>query len=610
MGGAAGRLPAGVAAKTAAPDLVGIVAFAPHGPGDSDLDIGRALRTCADRVHPDSAVRLYEGRPMNPNRDRSMTRSSAHRGRRAAAGATALAVAVTGSALVLAPTTGTASSHREAPLTLASPLIDNTDVYAFVSPDKPDTVTLISNWQGFQDPSGGPNFFPWGAEGYRYNIKVDNDGDAVPDQTYRFTFNNIDERTGETFLYTNGPVNSFEDPTLLFKQTYDLNLVDAGGNATLLLDDQPVAPSHVGEASMPDYEALRDEAVTPIGGGGGVAFVGQADDPFFLDIRVFDLLYGGDLSETGNNSLSGFNVNTIALQVPIANLAEGGDDSGIVGAWATTDQQSMSLATGEPSGDFVQVSRLGAPLVNEVVLPIGLKNAFNNLEPVNDASVMAAVNRVRDPEVPKLLEQIYDIPAPAAPRDDLVAAFLTGIEGLNQPPTVKPAEMVRLNTAIAPADGPNRLGVLADDTSGFPNGRRLIDDVVDIELQALAGAIRTGERVDALSAGDGVDSNDLAFAEAFPYVALPHSGSGPSSAGFESGSDSPAGPDVAAASPSATPEQDETEETDVDSAPVSDEDSVGTGVLIGAALIALLIGLGVGLLVARKRDTSTSTRVS
>jgi hypothetical protein len=532
-----------------------------------------------------------------------MTRLSARR--RAAAGATAIGVAVTGSALVLAPGAGTASSHREAPLTLASPLIDNTDVYAFVSPDKPDTVTLISNWQGFQDPSGGPNFFPWGSDGYRYNIKVDNDGDAVPDQTYRFTFTDVDNRTGETFLYTNGPVNSFEDPTLLFKQTYDLELVDEGGEATLLLDDQPVAPSYVGEASMPNYEALRDEAVTPIGGGGGVAYVGQADDPFFLDIRVFDLLYGGDLSETGNNSLSGFNVNTVALQVPIANLSEGGDGSGIVGAWSTTDQQSMDLATGEPSGEFVQVSRLGAPLVNEVVLPIGLKNAFNNLAPQNDASVMAAVERVRDPEVPKLLEQIYDIPAPETPRDDLVAAFLTGIEGLNQPPTVKPAEMVRLNTGIAPADGPNRLGVLGADTSGFPNGRRLIDDVVDIELQALAGAIRTEELVEALAAGDGVDSNDLAFADAFPYVALPHSGSGPASAGFESGSGSPAGPDAAAPSPTATASA--PEETDVDASPASDESGIGTGALIGAALVALLIGLGLGALLARKRSTRDST---
>ena len=541
-----------------------------------------------------------------------MTRPSVHRGRRAVASATALGLAVTGGALVLAPGAGTASSHREAPLTLASPLIDNTDVYAFVSPDKPDTATLISNWQGFQDPSGGPNFFPWGAEGYRYNIMVDNNGDAVPDQTYRYTFTNIDKRTGETFLYNNGPVTSFEDPTLLFKQTYTLEQVAADGTATTLLADQPVAPSNVGEASMPDYNALRDEAVTaiggtPDGGAGGVSFVGQADDPFFLDIRIFDLLYGGDLSEVGNNSLSGMNVNSIALQMPIDNFTKGGDDSGIIGVWSTTEQQTMDLATGAASGEFVQVSRLGAPLVNEVVLPIGLKNAYNNLPPVKDATVMPVVERVTDPEVPKLIEKIYDIPAPATPREDLVAAFLTGIEGLNQPPTVKPAEMLRLNTGIAPADGPNRLGVIGKDTSGFPNGRRLIDDVVDIELQVLEGAIITGEIVEPLAAGDKVDSNDLAFADAFPYVALPHSGSGPASAGFASGSDSPAGPNAATPSPAAGETEAPEKDGDVTTSPVSDEsDGVGIGVLIGAAVLALAIGLGLGLLLSRRRNSSTA----
>ena len=535
-----------------------------------------------------------------------MSHTSPRSGRRAGACVAAAALAAAGTGLALAPSTGSASSHREAPLTAANPLIDNTDIYAFVSPDKPDTATLIANFQPFQDPSGGPNFYPFGADGYRYNIKVDNNGDAKPDFTFRFTFKNIDKRTDQTFLYNNGPVTSFDDPTLLFKQTYTLEQVDAAGKATMLLKDARVAPSHVGDASMPDYKKLRDEAVTPLPDGAGTAFAGQADDPFFLDIRVFDLLYGGDLSETGNNSLSGFNVNTVALQVPIANLAKGGDDSGIIGAWATTDQRNLDLATGAPSGDFVQVSRLGAPLVNEVVLPIGLKNAFNNLTPDKDRTVMAAVARVEDPEVPKLLEKIYKIPAPKAPREDLVAAFLTGIEGLNQPPKVTPAEIVRLNTKIPPAEGPSRLGVLDKDNAGFPNGRRLIDDVVDIELQALAGAIRTKELVPALAAGDGVDSNDLAFEEVFPYVALPHSGSGPASAGFESGSDSAAGPNAPSASPSASAGAEDSG-TDVDSSPTSGEsDGVSTGLLVGGVVLALLIGLGVGTALARRRGADST----
>ena len=530
--------------------------------------------------------------------------SKARPGLRGAALLTAAATATAGGALLLAPGAGQASSHREAPLTAASPLIDNTDVYAFVSPDKPDTATIIANWTPFQDPAGGPNFYPWGAEGYRYNIKVDNNGDAKPDQTYRFTFKNIDARTGKTFLYNNGPVTSFDDPTLLFKQTYTLEMIDAAGKVTPLLENQKVAPSHVGDASMPDYKKLRDEAVTPLGGGGGTVFVGQADDPFFLDIRVFDLLYGGDLSETGQDALAGFNVNTIAMQVPIANLAKGGDNSGIVGGWSTTDQQTMDLATGKPSGEFVQVSRLGAPLVNEVVLPIGIKDAFNNLTPDKDATVMAAVDRVKDPEVPKLLEKIYKIKAPAAPRDDLVAAFLTGIKGLNQPPKVTPAEIVRLNTKIPPAKGPNRMGVLAKDNQGFPNGRRLFDDVLDIELQALAGAIKTGMPVEALAKGDGVDDNDLPFDDSFPYVALPHSGSGAAAAGFGqggmSGGASGSTPD-ASASPDVEGGQ-ATEPTDVTSRPTSGEsDGVSTGALIGGIALALLAGLGLGALVARRK---------
>ena len=305
---------------------------------------------------------------------------------------------------------------------------------------------------------------------------------------------------------------------------------------TVLIKDAPVAPSHVGDASMPNYGALRDEAVVK-GPGGLRSFAGQADDPFFLDLRVFDLLYGADLSETGNDTLTRYNVNSVALQVPTAELTKDGDGSGIVGVWSTTDQQTMTLTKGAatPTGKYVQVSRLGAPLVNEVVLPIGLKDAFNSLNPNQDRKVPAAVERVLDPEVPKLIEAIYGIPAPAAPRDDLFAAFLTGIEGLNQPPKVTPAEMLRLNTGIKPSKTPNRLGALGGDTAGFPNGRRLADDVVDIELQALEGALRTGI-VAPLAAGDKVDANDKAFGKAFPYLALPTSGSSTQARGSSGGS--------------------------------------------------------------------------
>ena len=425
---------------------------------------------------------------------------------------------------MLGASTSTASSHREAPLILNDPQADNTDVYAFVSPDKPDMVTLIANWIPFEEPAGGPNFYPF-SDNAHYNIKIDNNGDAKPDVTYRWTFASSYE-TEDTFLYNTGPVNSFDDPTLNFKQTYTLEEISGDGDSETLIEGAPVAPSNVGAASMPNYAALRDEAIVDIDE--GLSFAGQADDPFFLDLRIFDLLYGGDLSETGEDTLNGYNVNSVAIQVPAEDLTKGGDP--VIGVWSTTDRPGMRVqnadGTQEYKGDAVQVSRLGNPLVNEVVIPVGLKDAFNALAPENDASVQAAVDRVNDPEVPKLIEAIYGIEAPETPRDDLFAIFLTGVKGLNMPKgEVQPAELLRLNTSIPPADEPNRLGVLAKDIAGFPNGRRLADDVVDIEIQALEGAVRTGELVDALAAGDGVNANDVAFGTSFPYLALPHSGS-------------------------------------------------------------------------------------
>ncbi len=445
----------------------------------------------------------------------------------------AIALACTGGMLTavgfagLSPMTATASSHREAPLIGGLPQYDTTDVYAFRSPEKANAVVLAANWIPFEDPAGGPNFYPFGGNGYRYNIKIDNNGDGISDITYAWTFNNIDKRGTNTFLYANGAVNSFNDPNLLFKQTYTLSAITGkDNNRTVLVKNGEVAPSDVGKATFPNYAALRNEAITPVPGG-GKSFAGQADDPFFLDLRVFDLLYGANLKEVGSDTLSGYNVNSIALQVPTADLTKGGDGSGIVGVWSTTDQQTLELSKGAatPTGPYVQVSRLCSPLINEVVIPAGHKDAFNSLNPVEDKTIPAAVNSVLDPEVPKLIQAIYGIKAPATPRDDLFAAFLTGIAGLNQPPAAakNPAEMLRLNTGIAPSANPNRLGVLAGDNAGFPNGRRLADDVVDIELQALEGAIRTGKLNPALT--DKVNQNDKTFGKAFPYVALPTSGS-------------------------------------------------------------------------------------
>ena len=469
--------------------------------------------------------------------------------RRRRRAATAMAVAGTtlaATALAMIPSTASASSHREAPLIAADPYVDNTDVYAFVSPEAPDTVTFVANWFGLQEPNGGPTFYPWATDA-RYDINIDADGDAVADTTYRYEFTTDNAAQKDTFLYANGPVTSLDDENLLFKQYWKLTKIQ--GREAVVVAQGQAAPSNAGAASVPDYAALRDQAIYPVGK--GRTYVGQAEDPFFLDLRVFDLLYGGDLSETGQDTLAGYNVNTIALQVPISDVALNGDAKGnpVIGVWSDTERRTLELEPGAatPEGDYVQVSRLGNPLVNEVVLPVSLKDAFNGLTPDKDATIPAVVERVTDPEVPRLVEAIYGIPAPATPRNDLVEIFLTGIattaptldgnpapiqadlnsQVLNadvDPAEFVPSEMLRLNTAIKPTAEPNRLGVLGNDLQGFPNGRRLADDVVDIGLQALEGAATNGI-VEALATGDGVHANDKPFSTEFPYVALPNSNS-------------------------------------------------------------------------------------
>lgn len=483
-----------------------------------------------------------------------LTRPSARTGKRGAVIGAALAL-VGGAIAVGGPGGTTASSHREAPLIAGDPRADNTDVYAFVSPDDTDTVTLISNWIPFEEPNGGPNFYPW-AEDTRYNIKIDNDGDALEDITYTWEFTT--QYDGSTFLYNNGPVTSLDDENLLYFQTYDLiQTISAPGVAdvsTTLLDDVRAAPSLTGPGSIPDYAPLMEQATYDLFSGEGQTYAGQADDPFFLDLRVFDLLYGGDLSEVGEDTLAGYNVNSVAIQVPKTLLAAAGapDANPVIGIWSTTDRRSVRNADGSAQGavEYTQVSRLGNPLVNEVVLPLALKDAFNGLAPADDASVAAAVDAVTNPILPELIEAIYGVPAPEGPRYDLQEIFLQGVSvanaGLGGDPdvilpvdlnghdlnavantatTVQPSEQLRLNMSIAPSANPNRLGLFAEQFDGFPNGRRLVDDVVDIAIQTVEGAAQSGQLVQALAAGDAVDRNDREFSATFPYLALPHNDS-------------------------------------------------------------------------------------
>ena len=439
---------------------------------------------------------------------------------------------------LLAPATGNASSHREAPYTAGDPRADTTDVYAFVSPDRPDTVTFVANWWPFEEPDGGPNFYRF-ADGAEYAINVDNDGDAEADLTARWVFSSS-YRNSDTFLYNTGSVTSLRDRDLNFRQTYDLFVdrerPDGSTQTVRVLRNAPVAPSRVGLASMPDYQTLRDQAVRR-GPLGIQSFAGESEDPFFLDLRVFDLLYGADLSQRGVDTLDGYDVQTLALQVPsdLVALNRDADANPVIGVWATTSRPQMRTFATDGSvdetfdGPQVQVSRLGSPLVNEVVIPVGDKDRFNGSPPAEDAQFL---DEVTDPELARLLEAIYGIEAPDSDPDtpgiqrgDLVDVFLTGVPDLTDPTVnrdvdeVVPGEMLRLNLSVPPSADPDRLGVLGGDLQGYPNGRRLGDDVVDISLQAVAGAL-LGRDVSQLS--DLVDDNDAPFGDTFPYVALPY----------------------------------------------------------------------------------------
>jgi hypothetical protein len=428
----------------------------------------------------------------------------------------AVALACTGGLLTavglagLGPMAATASSHREAPLISGTPQYDTTDLYAFRSPEAQKTVTLVANWLPFEEPAGGPNFYSFATDA-QYDIHVDNNADAKPDVTFRWTFKDH-YVTKDTFLAATGPVTSLADKNLNYYQTYKLVRIKHG-KTKVIVKKKRVAPSNIGKASMPNYAALRAQATTSPAKG-VKSFAGQAEDPFFLDLRVFDLLYGGDLSEAGDDTLAGFNVQSVALQVPQRWLAKKGNakKNPVIGTWSTTQKKSTN-------GKYVQVSRLGAPLVNEVVIPLKLKDGFNASKPTDD---VGALKYVTNPELPKLIEGVYGIDAPKTPRNDLVSVFLTGVKGLNMPKgKITPSEQLRLNMSTPVTAQPNRLGVIGGDTQGFPNGRRLGDDVIDIALQVVEGEL-VGSANDL---GDGVNANDVAFSNTFPYLALPASGS-------------------------------------------------------------------------------------
>jgi hypothetical protein len=422
-----------------------------------------------------------------------------------AALAAALAAAV-GAAVAFrgGPSGAQASSHREAPLISEDPTADDTDVYAFRSPDKPDTVTLIANVIPGEDPAAGPNWYTFSPTA-RYDVYVDRNGDGKPDITWYFRFN-----AGTPTLFLGGT-----------QQQYTVTKV-VGNKATVVGKGLVTPPDNIGPRSTPNYHALAQQGVHELADGSTV-FAGQRDDPFFGDVgAIFDLVAirnGTGATGGGKDFLAGYAVHSIALQVPISMID---NDSHVVGVWAATDRQRRSVH-GKGKGDWVQVSRLGNPLVNELLIPTQLKDKWNRTTPDKDEQFK---KYYLESSLAALLNKLYPQfgPFKETDRTDLLAVLGTGLKSPNLTFTGdNVADELRLNLGIAPTapiGKGNRLGVLGGDLAGWPNGRRLEDDVVDIAERAVGGALINH----ALPLGDGVDANDMPFQASFPYLADPFSG--------------------------------------------------------------------------------------
>jgi hypothetical protein len=428
------------------------------------------------------------------------------------------------------------SSHREAPLTSIDPTADDTDLYAFTANDAPGALTVVANWIPFEDPAGGPNFYRFDDRAHYY-INIDNTGDGAPDVRYQFAFKT---KVGnpDSFLYALPGVSSINDSKLNVKQTYTITRIayknGKARSSKVIARGVPVAPNDVGPKTFPNYGAVAGQATRSLPGGGKV-FAGQRDDPFFVDLgQTFDAINFRPGVGTGNqgggkDDLAGYNVHSIVLQVPESAVTRDGKavsgpaaPNAVVGVWASTERRALEVSgTGGSRGKWVQVSRLGNPLVNEVVIPIGQKDRFNRTQPKDDAKNYGKY--VLNPELAKVMNLLFDLKAPETNRTDIVTALLTGVPGATQINGAKSAaaDTLKVNLGVPPTtSNPNRFGYIAGDNAGFPDGRRLSDDVTDIELRVVAGFLK-GNKVPV---GDGVDQNDVPFLDSFPYVAPPHAG--------------------------------------------------------------------------------------
>lgn len=479
--------------------------------------------------------------------------------------------------LMATPPSGFAASHREAPITALDNKADITDFFAFVSYDDPTKVTFLLNVDPFLEPGNGPNYFPFD-DNILYAIRIDNNNTAQEEVGFEIQFQ-TEIRAPGVFTGFVGAGTGFSAPStspppvapgtpivpaaitaldgagsqgLSLRQRYTVTMVKNGVRTPLTnLTGAPLfaVPSNVGPRTMPDYPALAAEGIYNLGNGIRV-FAGTVDDPFYIDLgATFDslnfragagggvLTAGQDASETNvaPDTVSGYNVNTIAIEVPIAMLTRTGtrvpstNPAATIGAWGTTSRARITVRRAPLpsaySGGFSQVQRMGNPLINELLIGTGKKDFWSMSQPADD---MQFASFALDPLLARVFNAVFGITIPAPPRNDLLLLmqYLPPIAAPGTAPGPV-ADLLRLNTGVAPTPQPNRsrLGVLGGDIAGFPNGRRVSDDVTDIASRVVAGVLVPAFNIYPNNRiGDGVNTNDVPYQETFPYVAFAQSG--------------------------------------------------------------------------------------